>query len=189
MELQARLREADPDLTVIIMTGYAQRGDRGAGAEAAAPTTTSPSRWIPTSCRTWWRTRWSTSARGAKWCGCARTCRKSSRGTELIGKSPAMQQGDRADRDGGAHRGHRADHRRKRHRQGSGGARHPRGRSAALHADGDDPLRRADRDAAGKRAVRPREGRVHRRAVPQEGQVRSGRRRHASSWTRSATSA
>ena len=31
-------------------------------------------------------------------------------GTELIGKSPAMQQGHRADRNGGAHRSHGADH-------------------------------------------------------------------------------
>ena len=34
MELQARLREADPDLTVIIMTGLRHRGNGGAGAEA-----------------------------------------------------------------------------------------------------------------------------------------------------------
>ena len=78
MELQARLREADPDLTVIIMTGYAVGGYRRAGAQARAPTTTSPSRWIRTSCRTWWPTPWSTSARAAKWCACARTCRRSS---------------------------------------------------------------------------------------------------------------
>ena len=35
------------------------------------------------------------------------------------------EEGLRCDRDGRAHRCHRADHRRKRHRQGTGGARHP----------------------------------------------------------------
>ena len=39
-------------------------------------------------------------------------------------------------------------------------------------------LRRAPRDAARERAVRPREGRVHRRAPRQEGPLRGGRRRH-----------
>ena len=32
-------------------------------------------------------------------------------GTELIGKSSGHEEGGGADRDGGAHRGHRADHR------------------------------------------------------------------------------
>ena len=47
-----------------------------------------------------------------------------------------------------------------------------------FNPDGGDPLRRADGDAAGERAVRAREGRVHRGAGPEEGQVRSRRRRH-----------
>ena len=38
------------------------------------------------------------------------------------------------------------------------------------------------------RAVRPREGLLHRRQPAEARQVRDGRRRHASSWTRSATS-
>ena len=49
---------------------------------------------------------------------------------------------------------------------------------AALSSPGGHPLRRADRDAAGERAVRPRERRLHRRAVSQEGQVRNRRGRH-----------
>jgi len=76
MELQGRLHEADPDLSVIIMTGYASV-DTAVQALNAGPTITSPSPWIPMSFRTWWKKRSSTSARGARWCGCARTCRRS----------------------------------------------------------------------------------------------------------------
>jgi len=65
MELQGRLREADADLTVIIMTAMPAWGPP-CRRSSAAPTTTSPSRWIRTSFPTWWARRWSTSgaARG-----------------------------------------------------------------------------------------------------------------------------
>ena len=188
MELQARLREADPDLTVIIMTGYAsvetavQALKHGAYDYITKPVDPDELSHLVSNALEHKRAR-------------REVVRLRENLQEVFPEhgadrqEPGHEEGDGADRNGGAHRSHRADHRRKRHGQGSGGARHPRRRPAALHADGDHPLRRAHRNAARKRAVRPREGRVHRRAVPQEGQVRSGRRRHASSWTRSATSA
>ncbi len=158
MELQERLREADPDLTVVIMTGYASGGDRRAGAEAGRlrlhhQAGGSRRAVAPGGQRAGAQARTSGEVVRLR-----ENCRRSIPGTELIGKSPAMKRGHRADRDGGAHRRHGADHRRERHRQGSGGARHPRRQPAALHADGDHPLRRAHRDAARKRTVRPRAG-------------------------------
>ena len=55
MEVQARLHEADPDLTVIIMTGYAavdtavQALKRGASLPRASPPTETPRRGHETS--------------------------------------------------------------------------------------------------------------------------------------------
>src|SRR3954465_7680641 len=92
MELQARLKEADPDLTIIIMTGYASVETAGQalklGADDYIPhpssppcrhwsgerTITSPNRWIRMSFRTWCRMRWNISGRGARWTACERIC-------------------------------------------------------------------------------------------------------------------
>ena len=78
-----------------------------------------------------------------------------------------------------AHRPHRDDHGRVRHRQGAGGARAARllqapQRPVRRHQHGGDPAR-ADRE----RAVRPREGRLHRRAGAHRGPLPAGRGRHA----------
>ena len=78
MELQ-KLREVDPDLTVIIMTGYASVETAVQALKHGAPTTTSPNRSIPTSWCTWCRTRWGTSREAGSRCACARTFRRSIR--------------------------------------------------------------------------------------------------------------
>ena len=56
----------------------------------------------------------------------------------------------------------------------------------AARSHGRRQLRRPARDAARVRALRPREGQLHRRLPRQAGQARDGRRRHASSSTKSA---
>jgi ActR/RegA family two-component response regulator len=59
--------------------------------------------------------------------------------------------------------------------KGTGGARDPSGQPAKIPSSGGDSLRRADRNASGKRTLRARERRVHRRAVSQERQIRNRR--------------
>jgi len=72
MELEAKLKESDPDLILIMMTGYAtvdtavKALKNGAYDYLANP-------WIRTSFRTWWPRRWSTGGRSAKLSGCKRT--------------------------------------------------------------------------------------------------------------------
>ena len=178
MELQARLREADPDLTVVIMTGYAsvetavQALKHGAYDYITKPVDPDELSHLVIEGH-------GAPARPARSGAPARKPAGSAARNRADRPEPGHEEGDRADRDGGAHRSHRADHGRERHRQGSGGARDPRGRPAALHADGHDPLRRAHRDAARKRAVRAREGRVHR--------ARSTARRASSRWPTAAS--
>ena len=70
----------------------------------------------------------------------------------------------RADRDGGADQRPRADLRRERHRQGAGGAQRPRDEPPAQRPVRRGELRGDSRGADRERAVRPREGRLHRRA-------------------------
>jgi len=76
MELQGRLHEADPDLSVIIMTGYAsvdtavQALKNGAYDYITKPVD-------PDELSHLVEKRWSTGAPAARWCGFARTCRKS----------------------------------------------------------------------------------------------------------------
>ena len=66
----------------------------------------------------------------------------------------------------------RADHRRERHRQGARRARDPRPRPAQGRALRRGQLRRDPADADRERALRPREGRLHRRARATHRQVR-----------------
>ena len=106
---------------------------------------------------------------------------------DLIGQSAPDARGLQAGGDGQLLHRHRAHPGRERHRQGAGGPRHPLPQPAQGQAVRRGELLGAHRDAAGERAVRPREGRLHRRHRQQEGPVRGGGRRHASSWTRSAT--
>ena len=77
------------------------------------------------------------------------------------------------------HHGHRADHRRVRHRQGADRARDP----PSGHSPGPSLRRRELRGPAGRApgvgAVRPRAGRLHRRARAEAGEVRGGAHRHA----------
>ena len=80
------------------------------------------------------------------------------------------------------------DLRRDRHRQGARRPGDPRRRQPPQGAVRRPELRRPARLAARERAVRPRAGRVHRRRPAEERAVRDGRRRHAASSTRSATS-
>ena len=88
--------------------------------------------------------------------------------------------GDHAPRRAGGGRGGLgADHRRKRHRQGGAGAPHPSPLAPLRRAVRRAELRRDSGEPARIRTVRPREGRVLRRAGPAGGQVRGGRRRHA----------
>ncbi len=76
-------------------------------------------------------------------------------------------------------RHHRPHLRGERDRQGACRARDPQQEPAAVLPDGDRQLRRHDRDPAGKRALRPRTRRVHRGAVPPQGESGTGGRRHA----------
>ena len=77
--------------------------------------------------------------------------------------------------------------RRDRDRQGGARADGPRVQPALQRAVRPGEPRRDPRGAHRERAVRPREGRVHRRDPAAAGALRAGRRRHASSSTRSGT--
>ena len=94
-------------------------------------------------------------------------------------RQPGHAQGAGADPPGGADQRHRAHPRRERHRQGAGRAHHPRQQRAQVLPHRARQLRRPAREPARERALRPREGRLHRRAVPAQGPLRDGRRRHA----------
>ena len=70
--------------------------------------------------------------------------------------------------------------RRVRHRQGAGGARHPLQLAARQEAVRQGELRRAAREPDRDGAVRPREGRLHRRAqAEKKGRFELAARRHA----------
>ena len=174
MELQARLREADPDLTVIIMTGYAsvetavQALKVGAYDYITKPVDPDELSHLVSNALEHKRAR-------REVVRLRENLQEVSPGTELIGKSPAMKKVVELIEmvapteatvliTGESGTGKEVVAR----------AIHAAG-PAALHADGHDPLRRAYRNPARERAIRPREGRLHRRAVSQEGQVRSGR--------------
>ncbi len=90
---------------------------------------------------------------------------------------PRHSGGDREAGTGGAVEEHGAHHRGDGHRQGARRARHPRPERPAGDAAHQGQLRRHPRDPPRVRALRPRAGRLHRRHVEQEGQVRARRRR------------
>ena len=116
--------------------------------------------------------------------------RRDYRFRDLVSKSPAMQQlFDLARTGGEAARRRSSILGRERDGQGTDRPGHPRREPAGRRPVRRRVVRGADRDAARVRAVRPRARRVHRRRRPPQGQVRGGPPRHASSWTRSATSA
>ena len=77
------------------------------------------------------------------------------RGASRSAGAGLARRGDRLDR---------ADHGRDRHRQGARRSRDPRGVAARQARAGQGQLRRAARGTRRVRAVRPREGRLHRRA-------------------------
>ena len=106
---------------------------------------------------------------------------------QLVGESAALRQVMDAVRPRGADQRHGAAARRERRRQGARRARHPPQQPAQPRAVRAGQLRRHPRRADRVGAVRPREGLVHRRHREADRQVRAGRRRHASSSTRSAT--
>ena len=99
-------------------------------------------------------------------------------GYELLGQSPAMDEPAPAHPQGRPHPGHRPDPGRKRHRQGT---RRPRPlprkppRQRPLHQG---QLRRHPGKPHRKRILRPRKGRLHRRAQQARGPLRTGPRRH-----------
>ena len=82
-------------------------------------------------------------------------------------------------RAGGADRGVGAHLGRVGNRQGARRADHPRAEPARLVPVRRHQLRRDSRDAARERDLRPREGRVHRRARSADRRVRAGAPRHA----------
>ncbi len=170
MELQARLKEADPELTVIIMTGYAsvetavQALKQGAYDYITKPIDPDELSHLVANALEHRRARREVAR-------LRENLQEVSPSTELIGKAPAMKKVCELIEMVAPTEATVLITGRERDGQRSGGARHPRRRSAPLHADGDHSLRRAHRNAARKRTVRPREGRVYRRAIPQEGQI------------------
>ncbi len=137
-------------------------------AVSAAPAISSASRSIS---RPWWRC-------------CAATWKPAAKPTPADGRrkrpEPAVacrpggpqrahDDGVQADRAGGAHRCHRADHGRIRHRQGTGGARHPRFQRAPRAAVPFRELLRPHRYTARIRAVRSHARRLHRAAAERAG--------------------
>ena len=156
---------------------------------STAPTTTSPSRWTRTSSRTWSHNALEHKRARREVVRLRENLQEVSPEHGADRQEPGHEEGGGADRDGGAHRGHRADHRGERHGQGSGGARHPRGRPAALHADGD----RSTAARSPKRCSKASCSATRRAPSP----ARSTARRASSKWptaarcfwTRSATSA
>ncbi len=80
---------------------------------------------------------------------------------------------------GGAVARHGFAHRRERHGQGTRGPGDSPAQSAREAAAGDRAWRGAGADVAGKRIVRPRKGRVHRRARAAHRPFRAGAGRHA----------
>ena len=98
----------------------------------------------------------------------------------IIGRSRVMEEIIRRAERVAETKQHGAHHRRNRHREGAGGARHPQPERAARHAAHQGQLRGDPRVAARVRALRPREGRLHRRA--------RRRRRASSRWPTAARS-
>jgi DNA-binding NtrC family response regulator len=143
MELQARLKQADPDLTVIMMTGYAsvetavQALKRGAYDYITKPV--DPDELSHLVANAMEHKRASREVARLR-----KDFEEISPGTELIGGSPVMKTVTELIEMGGTDRGHRPHHRRKRHGKRSRGPCHSRGRPATVHAHGDHPLRRAD---------------------------------------------
>ena len=95
-----------------------------------------------------------------------RPCRAA--GARHGGRQPRHAPGLRPHPQAGAVGLHRADQRRNRNRQGAGRARHSPEQPPGAASVRRHQLRGADRVAARKRAVRPRAGRVHRRAFAQK---------------------
>ena len=177
IELQRRLHEIYPDMLVIIMTGYASVETAIAALKNGAydyvnkPLDPDEIAHLIAKAMSHRRTQQENVA-------AERNCRRDRASLRHHRAERGDEASVRRHRDRGADRCHRAGHGRERHGQRTGGARHSCRQSAALSSPGGHPLRRADRDPAGERALRPRERRVHRRAISQEGQVRNRRRRH-----------
>ena len=93
----------------------------------------------------------------------------------IVGRGPAMRRVFDLDHPGGAEPVDDSDSGRERHGQGAGGARHPHALAAqgsrVRHGELGQPSARPARVDA----LRPREGRVHRRRVSEEGALRPGR--------------
>ena len=103
----------------------------------------------------------------------------------LVGTSPAMQEVYRLIEVAAPTRPPVLIMRRERHRQGAGGAHAPRAVAAGQGAVRGGQLRGDPGDPARERALRPREGRLHRRARAAARLLRAGRRAAPSSSTRS----
>ncbi len=136
------IHEIDPELIVIIMTGYAS-------VETAVPAlkngaydyVTKPLR--PGRDRASVHNALAHRAWRGRECAPAGDGGRSGAAGRDGGAERGHEEGVRGHRDRRPHRRHRAHHRRKRHRQRTGGARHPRAEPAALQSAGGHPLRSA----------------------------------------------
>ena len=120
----AALRVEYPNMPIILMTAQGSRRSGGGSGGRAAPAISSASR---SRFRPWWTAAPLLDARREA-DDAARSESRDARPFALRTGGPQRAHGDglQADRAGGAHRCHRADHGRIGHRQGTGGARHPR---------------------------------------------------------------
>ena len=178
LELQARLAQADPELTIVLMTAYAsvetavKAMKNGAYDYIVKPFDPDDLSML---------VRRAAEHRSLRAENVAAEEEPRQRGGPAAAARrppPAMRHVIELVADGGRLRRDGADHRRVRHRQGGRGARDPRRLRPPLQPDGRGQLRRAARGHPRERAVRPRGGRVHRRAGAPQGQVRVGRGRH-----------
>ena len=167
LDVLQRLREEDPALVVVMLTGHGNVEHAVQRHAPRAPTTSCSSR--PTSTTSAW-----CSAGALEHARLQREVEHLRLGTlgeqALLGDSAGLQARAAAARQGGAQQRQRdrADPRRDRSGQGADGPLPPRQQRARRRSVRRAQLQRDPRAAAGERAVRPREGRVHRRqALPQ----------------------
>jgi FixJ family two-component response regulator len=174
LQLLARLRAEHPELPVIITTAHSDLDSAVASYQGGAfeylPKPFDIDEVVLVTKRALAHRRAQQSAAGVE------AVRES---TEIIGEAPAMQEVFPRDRPALEFTDHRADQRRVRHRQGTGRTRiappqPARCRTVHRAEHGRDP-----EGPDGVRAVRPREGRLHRRARTATRTLRAGRRRHA----------
>ena len=143
IELQRRLHEMDPDLTVIMMTGYASVETAVAALKNGAYDYVSKP-IDPDEMAHLVKKALAHRTSGEREHSFTGDSSGGTRPGDLVGRSPAMRKVFEAIETVGADGRKRVDYRRKRHWQGTRRASHPCRQPASFSSSRGDPLRRAD---------------------------------------------